>query len=207
VAFKSVVISAPKRSGTSDVFSAASSCKAVSFGTNDSAAASDSGSGSAPAGGSSTSTSSGSSSSAPVSAMEQLMREEERRKAQQLQTVDKQERKDYWLHVGIVVKVLNRKVGDGKYYKEKGTVERVIDRYVGEVRLADGVRLRLDQQDLETVIPKVSEQCHRKMCDVCRVHLLLLLLLLFYCYFCHYLYDYHHSRLDVMLIMYSPEDR
>lgn len=101
---------------------------------------------------------------APVlSAMEQLMLEEERRKAQQLQTMDKQERKDYWLHVGIVVKVLNKRVAEGRYYKEKGTVERVVDRYVAEVRLADGVRLRLDQQDLETVIPKVSGgkgNCH-----------------------------------------------
>ena len=29
-------------------------------------------------------------------------------------------RKDYWLHEGIVVKVLNKRLGDGKYYKEKG---------------------------------------------------------------------------------------
>ena len=29
-------------------------------------------------------------------------------------------RVDYWLYVGIVVKVLNRELGDGKYYKKKG---------------------------------------------------------------------------------------
>ena len=95
---------------------------------------------------------------APMSSMERLMQEEERRKSQQLQALDKQERKDYWLHTGIAVKILNKRVGDGQYYKEKGVVEKVIDRYVGEVRLADGVRLRLDQQDLETVIPKVGSR-------------------------------------------------
>lgn len=29
-------------------------------------------------------------------------------------------RKDYWLHPNIVVKVLNKKVGQGKYYRQKG---------------------------------------------------------------------------------------
>lgn len=61
-------------------------------------------------------------------------------------------RKDYWLRTGIVVKVLNKKVGGGKYYKKKGRIRKVIERYVGEVKMLDtGDRLRVDQEDLETV--------------------------------------------------------
>jgi len=94
-------------------------------------------------------------SSRPQSALESLMQEEERRKSQQLLAEDRSNRKDYWLHAGIVVKVMNKTVGDGRFYKEKGVVVGVIDKYIGEVRVS-GKRLRLDQEDLETVIPKAG---------------------------------------------------
>jgi len=45
---------------------------------------------------------------------------------------DDGERKDYWLSRGLVVKVMNKKVGDGKYYKLKGRVDKVIERYTGK---------------------------------------------------------------------------
>lgn len=62
------------------------------------------------------------------------------------------ERKEYWLRAGIVVKVMNKKVGGGKYYKKKGRLRKVVERYVGEVKMLDsGDRLRVDQEDLETV--------------------------------------------------------
>lgn len=61
-------------------------------------------------------------------------------------------RKDYWLRPGIVVKVMNKKVGGGKYYKKKARLRKVVERYVGEVKMLDsGDRLRVDQDDLETV--------------------------------------------------------
>ncbi|KXZ52610.1 hypothetical protein GPECTOR_9g655 [Gonium pectorale] len=63
-------------------------------------------------------------------------------------------RLDYWLAPGIVVKVLAKELKDHGYYKQKGVVERVIDRYVGEVcMLGDGAVVRVDQEQLETVIP------------------------------------------------------
>ncbi|CAM9726291.1 unnamed protein product, partial [Hapterophycus canaliculatus] len=66
-------------------------------------------------------------------------------------------RKDYWLRPGIVVKVMNKKVGGGKYYKKKAKLRKVVERYVGEVKMLDsGDRLRVDQDDLETVIPAVG---------------------------------------------------
>ena len=36
-------------------------------------------------------------------------------------TKEKVNRKDYWLHEGIVVKVITRKLGD-KYYKKKAVI-------------------------------------------------------------------------------------
>ena len=87
------------------------------------------------------------------SALDQIMQEEEQRKASLLLIEDKRDRKENWLHPNIVVKVMNKKLADGRFYKLKGTVLRVIDTFVGEIRV-DGAVVRLDQQDLETVIPK-----------------------------------------------------
>lgn len=47
---------------------------------------------------------------------------------------DQQEerRTENWVVPGIVVKVLNKKLAGGKFYKKKGRVERVIDKFIGE---------------------------------------------------------------------------
>ena len=61
---------------------------------------------------------------------------------------------DYWLSPDVVVKVVNKKLQGGAYYKQKGCVERVVGKYTAHVRLnASGDLLKLDQDDLETVIP------------------------------------------------------
>uniref|UniRef100_A0A6U0Y7K8 DNA/RNA-binding protein Kin17 WH-like domain-containing protein n=1 Tax=Rhizochromulina marina TaxID=1034831 RepID=A0A6U0Y7K8_9STRA len=87
-------------------------------------------------------------------AMQALMQQEEKRKQASLVAEEKQQRKDYWLHTGIVVKVINKKLAEGKYYKGKGDVVKVIDKYVGVVEMHHGGdRLQLDQDDVETVIP------------------------------------------------------
>lgn len=92
----------------------------------------------------------------PSSAMEQIMQEEERKKQIARQREEKSLRHDHWLHPGIVVKIMNKKVGEGKYYKQKGVVLSVIDKYVGEVSVLEcNTVLRIDQEHLETVIPKV----------------------------------------------------
>ncbi|GLC50689.1 hypothetical protein PLESTB_000408500 [Pleodorina starrii] len=66
---------------------------------------------------------------------------------------------DYWLAPGIVVKVLAKELKDHGYYKQKGVVERVIERYVGEIAmLSDGTVVRVDQAHLETVIPAPGGQ-------------------------------------------------
>lgn len=97
---------------------------------------------------------------AKKSVMEVLMEQEQARKMAREEEEEKTEskknaadgRKDYWLREGIVVKVMNKKVGGGKYYKKKARLRKVVERYVGEVKMLDsGDRLRVDQEDLETV--------------------------------------------------------
>lgn len=82
--------------------------------------------------------------------------------ANEAETRCSQDRKDYWLQVGLVVKVLNKKVGGGKYYKKKARVRKVVEKYIGEVKMLEsGDRLRVDQDDLETVRPQVEQKCPR----------------------------------------------
>mmetsp|Transcript_23960 Transcript_23960/g.42881 ORF Transcript_23960/g.42881 Transcript_23960/m.42881 type:complete len:434 (-) Transcript_23960:131-1432(-) len=74
--------------------------------------------------------------------------------------VDK--RKDYWLHRDILVRIISKKLANGEYYKRKAIVDKVIDQYEAEVEVLESSRkakdggdiLRIDQDDLETVIPK-----------------------------------------------------
>ncbi|KAE9147087.1 DNA/RNA-binding protein [Phytophthora fragariae] len=91
-------------------------------------------------------------------AVDAIMEEEERRKKdkkRRLEDESERQRKENWVTTGIVVKVTNRKVGDGRYYKCKGVVKGVEDKFCATVELLDSADvLRLDQDDLETVIPK-----------------------------------------------------
>ncbi|RLN70600.1 hypothetical protein BBJ29_003746 [Phytophthora kernoviae] len=91
-------------------------------------------------------------------AVDAIMEEEERRKKEQSRRMEeesKRQRKENWIATGIVVKVVNKKVGDGRYYKSKGVVKDVEDKYCATVELLEsGDVLKLDQDDLETVIPK-----------------------------------------------------
>lgn len=71
-------------------------------------------------------------------------------------------RKDYWLYPNIQVRIISKKLAKGQYYKRKAIVEKVIDRYAARVEVLEssykardgGDVLEIDQDDLETVIPK-----------------------------------------------------
>jgi DNA/RNA-binding protein KIN17 len=92
----------------------------------------------------------GGGSKAKLSNVQQLMQQEEARKESVART-------DYWLAVGIVVKVMNKTLQGGDFYKQKGTVEKLVDRYTAHVRMHEAGKLvKLDQEDLETVIPQVG---------------------------------------------------
>jgi DNA/RNA-binding protein KIN17 len=83
------------------------------------------------------------------SALDEIMEQEEKHK-------EKKNRKDYWLAEGIVVKIITKSLGNA-YYKEKAVVKEVIDNYLAKVKLIEtGEKFKLDQEHLETVIPKVD---------------------------------------------------
>lgn len=84
------------------------------------------------------------------SALDELMREQEQAK-------ERQNRKDYWLCEGIIVKVMSKALANKGYYKQKGVVRKVIDKYVGEIEMLENKHvLRVDQEELETVIPQIG---------------------------------------------------
>jgi DNA/RNA-binding protein KIN17 len=84
------------------------------------------------------------------SALDELMKEEEKKK-------ERMNRKDYWLFEGIIVKVMSKALAEKGYYKQKGVVKKVIDNYVGEIKMLDSKHvLRVDQKELETVLPQIG---------------------------------------------------
>ena len=75
-------------------------------------------------------------------------------------------RKSHWLSRDILVRIISKKLASGKYFKRKAVVDRVLDdKFTAEVEVLDsgpnerdgGDVLRLDQDDLETVVPKVGK--------------------------------------------------
>lgn len=84
------------------------------------------------------------------SALDDLMKEQEKEK-------ERTNRKDYWLCEGIIVKVMSKKLAEKGYYKQKGIVRKVMDEYVGEIEMLESKHvLRVDQEELETVIPQIG---------------------------------------------------
>ncbi|KAM7514409.1 hypothetical protein LguiA_003992 [Lonicera macranthoides] len=60
------------------------------------------------------------------SALDELMKEQEKAK-------EHSNKKDYWLCEGIIFKVMSKVLAEKGYYKQKGIVHKVIDKYVGEI--------------------------------------------------------------------------
>ena len=84
------------------------------------------------------------------SALDEIIKMEEQKK-------EKNNRKDYWLHEGIVVKFVSKSLGD-TFYKQKAVVQEVIDKYRAKVKFLDtGDKVKVDQAHLETVIPALDK--------------------------------------------------
>jgi DNA/RNA-binding protein KIN17 len=76
---------------------------------------------------------------------------------EQVEPREKGNRKDYWLYEGLIVKVMSKGLADKGYYKQKGVVVRIIAKYVGEIKMLDsGDILKVDQEELETVLPQIG---------------------------------------------------
>ncbi|KAI5085068.1 hypothetical protein GOP47_0001237 [Adiantum capillus-veneris] len=87
---------------------------------------------------------------AGAAALAQLMEEEEKVK-------EKVNRKDFWLVEGLVVKVMSKSLAEQGFYKQKGVVRKVIGKYVAEIKMLEGgAILKVDQEELETVIPQIG---------------------------------------------------
>ncbi|CAF4772494.1 unnamed protein product [Rotaria sp. Silwood1] len=85
------------------------------------------------------------------SALEEVREMEEKMK-------EKRNRKDYWLHEGIVVKIITLKLGE-KYYKRKGIITKVENHYQAIIKMIDtNDKLRVDQAHVETVIPAIGKK-------------------------------------------------
>lgn len=84
------------------------------------------------------------------SALEEIMEMEEQKKI-------KFSHKNNWIAKGIIVKVITKKLGE-KYYKKKGTVKDIQNLFVAVIKMSDsGDVIRVDQEQLETVIPAIGK--------------------------------------------------
>ncbi|KAL0486586.1 Kin [Acrasis kona] len=90
-----------------------------------------------------------------LSNLEQIRLEEEEKNKKYKQSHETV-KASCWLKPDIVVKVLNKTLSDGQYYKHKGVV-RNIEGSAAEVEMLDsGDVLKIDQDYLETVIPQIG---------------------------------------------------
>lgn len=86
-----------------------------------------------------------------LNTLEEVIRQEEEKK-------EKQNRKDNWIIEDIIVKLITKSLGD-EYYKQKARILEVIDKYQAKIKLLDsGIKLKVDQAHLETVIPNIGKQ-------------------------------------------------
>merc|ERR1711953_1199955 len=89
-----------------------------------------------------------------IVALEEIMEEEIKKK--RLKELSDPAMENAWLQQDIVVKIMTKSLGD-RYYKKKGRVVEVIDDFAALVQLKDvTAKVRVDQDDLETVIPNVG---------------------------------------------------
>lgn len=99
------------------------------------------------------------------SALDDIMEEEKRVKkmkeeeAKRLNPAKSKEPSEpAWIVKDIIVKVVAKQLGS-KYYKQKGVIRDVIDRYIAVVKLNEcGTKLKVDQAQLETVVPSVGRK-------------------------------------------------
>lgn len=88
------------------------------------------------------------------SKVEQLMEKELSYKKGKMFQNEANADSEAWLLPNIVVKVMSASLKEQGYYKKKGVVIKVLDKFLGEIEmLGSGDVLRIDQDELETVIP------------------------------------------------------
>jgi hypothetical protein len=97
-----------------------------------------------------------------LSAVERIASEiQEKKRREELPKVinmrdEKFKRRENWLAEGIVVKIMDKELGDGRFYKAKAYVRSLLSSFIAEVKLVESSHvIKIDQRDLETVLPAV----------------------------------------------------
>jgi hypothetical protein len=97
-----------------------------------------------------------------MSAVERIASEiQEKKRREELPKVinmrgEKFKRRENWLAEGIVVKIMDKELGDGRFYKAKAYVRSLLSSFIAEVKLVESSHvIKIDQRDLETVLPAV----------------------------------------------------
>jgi hypothetical protein len=69
---------------------------------------------------------------------------------------EKFKRRENWLVEGIVVKIMDKELGGGQFYKAKAHVRSLVSSFIAEVKTLESSHvIKIDQRDLETVLPAV----------------------------------------------------
>uniref|UniRef100_A0A7S3LEQ8 C2H2-type domain-containing protein n=1 Tax=Amphora coffeiformis TaxID=265554 RepID=A0A7S3LEQ8_9STRA len=89
----------------------------------------------------------------------------EKQKFKKTRTKEKVD-EETWLYKGIVVRIINQELAGGKYFRRKAVVDRLVSSFTAELTVLEpkegkgdeitGDVLKMDQEDLETVVPKQS---------------------------------------------------
>jgi len=91
-----------------------------------------------------------------INALDEIMKEEIDKK--KLKEQDDPLMENAWLRSNIIVKINAKSLGD-KFYKKKGRIVDVVDDFSALIELNDGsAKIRVDQDDLETVIPSIGRK-------------------------------------------------
>jgi len=89
-------------------------------------------------------------------AIEEIIREETEKK--RLKELNDPSMENAWLTENIIVKINAKSMGD-KFYKKKGRIVEVVDDFAAIVHLNDSsAKIKVDQDDLETVIPNIGRK-------------------------------------------------
>ena len=93
----------------------------------------------------------------PKTAIEELIEEDRREK--EYKAMKKREKEEFpWLKRNIIVKITTKSLGE-KFYKQKGQVLEVHNRFKATLCLcSDSTKVTVDQKDVETVIPSIGRK-------------------------------------------------
>jgi hypothetical protein len=97
-----------------------------------------------------------------MSAVERIASEiQEKKRREDLPKVinmrdEKFKRRENWLAEGITVKIMDKELGDGQFFKAKAYVRSLLSPFIAEVKTIESSHvIKIDQRDLETVLPAV----------------------------------------------------